>query len=198
MKYGFLLFFLSVLGLNAQTYEDTVRAYHKEQNDFYSNPKTSPLTEEDLKTFEGHPYYPINEEYRVVAEFIRIEDAAPFLMKTTTDRLPTYQLYGKARFTLQGKTFELELYKDLSFQGRLKYRDILFLPFTDLTNGDGSYGGGRYMNIKIPEGDTVVLDFNKTYHPYCVYNPVYSCPIPPAVNHLEVAIKAGVKLNKKK
>jgi len=70
----------------------------------------------------------------------------------------------------------------------------LFLPFTDLTNGTVSYGGGRYIDLKIPEEeDAIVIDFNTAYNPYCAYSPRYSCPIPPEENHLEIEIPVGVK-----
>ena len=74
-----------------------------------------------------------------------------------------------------------------------EYIDYLFLPFTDLTSGDGSYGGGRFLDTTIPKGDTIVLDFNKAYNPYCAYNSAYSCPIPPKENDLLVRVEAGVK-----
>ena len=76
-----------------------------------------------------------------------------------------------------------------------EYKDYLFLPITDLTSGDGSYGGGRYLDVKKSEvaQGKVVLDFNKLYNPYCAYNEKYSCPIPPAQNDLPIRIEVGVK-----
>jgi uncharacterized protein (DUF1684 family) len=67
------------------------------------------------------------------------------------------------------------------------------VPFTDLTCGNESYGGGRYLDIDIPEGEEIIIDFNRCYNPYCAYNEKYSCPLTPAVNDLKVEIKAGVK-----
>jgi uncharacterized protein (DUF1684 family) len=69
----------------------------------------------------------------------------------------------------------------------------LFLPFTDLTSGVESYGGGRYIDMEVQKGNTWTIDFNKGYNPYCAYNEKYSCPIPPAENDLKVEVKAGVK-----
>ena len=69
---------------------------------------------------------------------------------------------------------------------------LLFLHFTDKTNGSETYGGGRFLDLRIPEGNTLVLDFNKAYNPYCAYNNGYSCPIPPKENKLKVAVRAGV------
>jgi hypothetical protein len=93
-----------------------------------------------------------------------------------------------------GKTdYQLEIYQDPSLFAEEKFKNHLFLPFTDLTNGIQSYTGGRYIDLKIPEGDSILVDFNKAYNPYCAYNKKYSCPIVPEVNRLEVAILAGVK-----
>jgi uncharacterized protein (DUF1684 family) len=69
----------------------------------------------------------------------------------------------------------------------------LFLPFSDLTCGKESYIGGRYIDLKIPTSDTILIDFNTAYNPYCAYNHKYSCPIVPLENDLPVAINAGVK-----
>jgi uncharacterized protein (DUF1684 family) len=74
-----------------------------------------------------------------------------------------------------------------------EYVNYLFLPFSDVTSGDQSYLGGRYIDLKIPEGDLITIDFNKAYNPYCAYNSDYSCPLVPLENDLNVAIKAGVK-----
>jgi len=73
------------------------------------------------------------------------------------------------------------------------YEDYLFLPFTDATNGNETYGGGRYIDLSIPNGDQIVIDFNKAYNPYCTYNKKYSCPIVPSQNALDIEIFAGVK-----
>ena len=62
-----------------------------------------------------------------------------------------------------------------------------------LTNGEETYGDGRYIDLVIPEGDSITINFNKAYIPYCAYNAKYSCPIVPKENNLNYAIKAGVK-----
>ena len=114
-------------------------------------------------------------------------------METTTDRLPEYVQYGVLKFTLRGEEYELKIYQNINLIEREGYEDYLFLPFLDDTNGEESYGGGRYIEARIPEGDTMEIDFNKAYNPYCAYNEKYSCPIVPRENYLPLKVEAGVK-----
>jgi uncharacterized protein (DUF1684 family) len=75
--------------------------------------------------------------------------------------------------------------------------NYLFLPFMDDTNGSSTYAGGRYIDLTIPEGDTLQIDFNSAYNPYCAYNENYSCPIVPRENYIATEVEAGVKAFKK-
>lgn len=114
-------------------------------------------------------------------------------MKTSTDRLPVYIKYGEAHFKLNKKDCVLNIYQNADLVKKEEYKDYLFLPYTDLTSGEESYGGGRYIDLKIPKDETIIIDFNKSYNPYCAYNHKYSCPIPPMENRLDVEVRAGVK-----
>ena len=114
-------------------------------------------------------------------------------MPTTTERLPEYVKYGEAHFTLNGKKLQLSLFQSTNHDEEEGYEDYLFLPYTDLSSGDGSYGGGKFIDIRIPDGDFIIIDFNKAYNPYCAYSHRFSCPIPPEENDLKVRIEAGVR-----
>ncbi len=184
---GFFTFAQEVQGLAASK-----NAQLKLDQEFL-DPETTPLDPEDLNNFKGLDFFPLNEDFIVVAQFVRTPEEKPFLMPTTTSRTPEYVKYGEVHFTLGKKPLVLSLYKNTQPYDEPGYEDYLFLPFTDLTSGDGSYGGGRYLDIRIPKGDTIVLDFNKAYNPYCAYSSRYSCPIPPEENDLLVRIEAGVK-----
>lgn len=168
-------------------------AHQNSENKHFSNKETTILTPEDYDHFTGLDFYSVDLKYRIEANFVRTPNEKPFLMPTTTDRLPEYVKYGEAHFSLDDKKLRLELYQSTKGYDEEGYEDYLFLPFTDLTSGDGSYGGGRFLDARIPKGDKIVLDFNKAYNPYCAYNKKYSCPIPPKENDLLVRIEAGVK-----
>jgi uncharacterized protein (DUF1684 family) len=75
-----------------------------------------------------------------------------------------------------------------------EYANLVFLPFTDLTSNYETYGGGRYLDLEVTDSNTMIIDFNLCYHPYCAYSHNgWSCPIPPKENFVNAKIKAGVK-----
>ena len=170
-----------------------VEKFQKELNAEYAEAKTSPLLPEDLKEFKSLDFYPANDHFFVVAQFIRSENEQPFEMKTTTARKPVYVKYGEAHFSIDGQFFKLNIYRNIELSKKEQYKDYLFLPFSDLTCGNESYIGGKYIDMKIPQGDRIVIDFNTSYNPYCAYNPKYSCPKVPLENDLKIEIRAGVK-----
>ena len=45
------------------------------------------------------------------------------------------------------------------------------MPFGDLTNGTETYQGGRYLDLDRTASGVYDLDFNRAYHPFCVFNP---------------------------
>lgn len=183
---------------NAQNSQSVLAAerFQKKMNKEFKDPAQSPLPEKDRKTFKGLDFFEIDTTYNVVAEFVRTPFETPFAMPTTTDRKPIYVKYGELFFKLKGKEYKLNVYQN-QHPKKEEYKDYLFLPFTDLTNGEESYAGGRYIDMTIPRSNRVVLDFNQAYNPYCAYSGEYSCPIPPEENNLPLAVKAGVKAYKK-
>ena len=196
MKKLLVLVLLVQFGFGFSQEQFSLAAVEKFQNELnaeYADAKTSPLLPEDLKTFHSLEYYPANEKFFVVAKFIRTENEQPFEMKTSTDRRPVYVKYGEAHFSIDSQNFQLNLYRNIELTKKEQYKDYLFLPFSDLTCGNESYIGGRYIDMKIPKGDTIVIDFNTAYNPYCAYSYKYSCPKVPLENDLKIAIRAGVK-----
>lgn len=200
-----ILFFLTVIILtscNSQSKRPIAgeTQYQRNENTRFKDASKSPLKKKDLKNFKGLEFFPVDSNFVVTARLERTPNTPIFEMATTTDRKPLYREFGILTFSIQGKELKLTLYQNQENLTSEKYKDYLFLPFTDDTSGDGSYGGGRYMDVfisKIQKDDTIILDFNNTYNPYCAYNDKYSCPITPRKNHLDIAIKAGVKDFKK-
>lgn len=190
------LFLIDLLSATAQT--DS--AWYRQWNDSarlatdaeFSDPEHSPLPEEETDSFAGLSYFGFNHAYVVTARFVATPDEKPFQMPTTTDRLPKYVKHGHLFFELNGQQLRLSVYRNIDLSKKAGYENYFFVPFNDSTNGFETYGGGRYLDLYGPLGDSVVLDFNRVYNPYCAYNSRYSCPIPPPENRLPVKIEAGV------
>lgn len=167
--------------------------FQREINAEYKDASTSPLKDADRKHFEGLEFFKLDSAYVVIANLKRTPDTEFFNMKTTTDRVSKERIYGVLSFKLEGTEYQLNIYQGKDLMTTEGYEDYLFLPFLDETNGLESYGGGRYIDARIPEGNTMIIDFNKAYNPYCAYNDKYSCPIVPRENYLKTRIEAGVK-----
>ncbi|RZN79232.1 MAG: DUF1684 domain-containing protein [Winogradskyella sp.] len=172
-------------------------AYQIQQNNIFKDASTSPLKAKDLKVFKGLDFFPFDSTYIVSAKIKRTPDAEWFNMKTTTSRLSRERIYAIATFELKGQQFSLNIYQGEENMNSEDYNDYLFLPFIDNTNGGQSYAGGRYLDLRIPENDSIEIDFNKAYNPLCAYNEKFSCPIVPRINYVDLKVEAGVKTFKK-
>lgn len=208
MRYLYLIILLLALGCKEKKYHAETKVdipvngssalseileFQKKMNQEFKDPESSPLPDRYRMDFEGLSFFQPDTTYRVVAKFVRTPEAVPFMMPTTTDRKSKEVTYGVAYFSLKGKQYQLEVYQNQELMLEEKYKDYLFLPFLDETNGEETYTGGRYIDLSIPEGDSLIIDFNRAYNPYCVYNKKYSCPIVPTVNSMSLKVMAGVK-----
>ena len=190
-RIGILLFslFLLLNCDNRKRYNNDLTPFQREINDFFKDASVSPLKKRDLKNFRGLDFFTYDSTYLVTAKLTKTPKEKPFMMLTTTDMVVEYIKYGTVSFELLNNQYSLDIYKNLEDPNE---RDNLFLPFLDDTNGNESYGGGRYINLDIPQVDNLIIDFNSAFNPYCVYDEKYSCPIVPAENYLPLEIKAGV------
>jgi uncharacterized protein (DUF1684 family) len=153
----------------------------------------SPFEEADRRSFKNLVYYEPNLAYRVKAKLEELEKKDTLHMPMTNGSTEPYIPYAVAHFELEGQPQRLTLYKKVKEE-----EETLFVPFTDKTNGFETYGGGRYLDVLFKEGaKTTTLDFNRSYSPFCAYNPEYVCPVPPKDNRLTVAIPAGEKTYEK-
>ncbi len=184
----------------ASSHSEEIKQFQYELNVEYNNPKTSPLTKEDLNTFKSLEFFPIDKNYEVVANLKFTSNSPIIEMQTTTTEIQLYRIFAIASFKLNGKDFKLNVYQSQDLLNNPEYMDYLFLPFNDLSNGKTTYGGGRFLDLRLPSKSTktIKIDFNKAYNPYCAYSHRYSCPIPPKENSLNIEILAGVKAYVKK
>ncbi|MCU0324526.1 MAG: DUF1684 domain-containing protein [Spirosomaceae bacterium] len=186
----FTVFFST--NLSAQSYKAKIEQHREEYKAEFLKSSNSPLKQKDLA---GLRFYEPNEKYKVECTFAATKGGKPFEVPTTSGDSQTYTRFGQLSFQIDGQTHKLTVYRSPSLMNNPLYRDYLFVPFKDQTNGKDTYGGGRYIDLRMREvnGDKVILDFNKAYNPYCAFGDGYSCPIPPKENHLKIAIEAGEK-----
>jgi hypothetical protein len=196
MRSLFAALFLLLAGTSVAQDElmwrDSLAAYWSRIEAEFRDTAHSPLLAADRAHFNGLERYAPDVRYRVQARF-KARQGKPFAMRTTTQRTPEYVAVGVLHFTVLGVKERLTVYRNIELSKKPGYEQYLFVPFTDLTNGEETYGGGRYLDLQGPLGKVVELDLNRAYNPYCAYGGRYSCPIPPLENHLQLRVEAGVK-----
>lgn len=141
-------------------------------------------------------FFPVDESYRVTANFEKVSNGKWFQMETSGKIKQTFRVFGVAHFSIHDTTLSLAIYQSQSLTDNPTYKNYLFLPFTDLTTGNETYHTGRYIDFMTSDikNEQLTIDFNKAYNPSCAYvNGKYSCPVPPRENNLPVAILAGEK-----
>jgi uncharacterized protein (DUF1684 family) len=174
-------------------YGDAVRAFRADKDEYFRTGARSPLPEAERSGFAGLPYFAVNETLRF--DDLRLEPYAgteptSFAIPTSDGKLRPAERAGTLRFEVDGVPCALTAY---TFEGG--GAESIFVPFLDATTGRESYGAGRYLDIDREEDGTYVLDFNLAYHPSCVYDMKFSCPLTPAENRLPVRIEAGERLS---
>lgn len=133
--------------------------------------------------FSGLTYFPADPSWRVVAEWVPFDPPYELELGTVIGTIEKERVPGKAVFTREGRTFELYPYHETP--------DALFFVFGDLTSGKETYGAGRFLDTGLPEGGTLVLDFNEARNPPCVFTPYATCQLAPPENRLDVRVEAG-------
>jgi len=161
----------------------------------YKNPLESPLSKAEIADFKGIPKYDYNPKYRVEARWKPTPNEKPFKIEETGPRRSTYQKVAEVHFKIGEDSLKLAAYQNLSLMRTAGFENYIFMPFTDMSNGFDTYGGGRYLDFDKPKGNKTIIDFNTAYNPYCAYSDKFSCPIPPRENHLNIRIPAGAKFD---
>jgi uncharacterized protein len=171
------------------SYPDEIAAWRSDK-DAYMRSSDSPVPAAQRAMFPALPYYPIDEQYRVPAGLKVVRGNDVIEMSTSTGKPRRMRRIGTLAFTLKAQPQTLTAFAEADDSSLRR----LFVPFGDLTNGLETYQGGRYLDLDLKGSGVYELDFNRAYHPFCVFNPEYECPIPPRENRLPVPIKAGERM----
>lgn len=143
----------------------------------------------NFDSFDGIDRFPVSEKWRVKATFNAFEEPKEITIPDVLGEGMKSTLYGTLDFSIDGKEYSIvplnHPQKD----------DEFFIIFGDKTNGESTYGGGRYIYIPTPdENGETYLDFNKSYNPPCVFTKFATCPLPPMQNRLPIKVTAGEKM----
>lgn len=172
-------------------YVKKIQEEREEKDRFMRESKESPFVSDTTISFTPLKYYPVNIKYKITATLTPIESKKVIVLGTSDGKEERYMEFAYAEFDLDGYHNKLLILEMLA-TGPIKGK--LFLAFGDETSGAETYGAGRYLDvIKTPGSNTITLDFNQAYNPYCAYSDQFSCPLPPRENLLRVAIQAGEK-----
>lgn len=194
MKYVLLALFL-LISAGCTSYIKTLNEHRETYKEEFLQDPRSPLDSAELHFLD---FYPADAKSRVKVSVVLTPEEQPFELPTFSGITKTYRKWGVARFQWDEEHAQLSLYENISLLSNPAYKDYLFLPFLDATNGVETYGGGRYINLSKAEAadGKLVIDFNTCYNPWCAYSDGYNCPIPPAENKLAFEVKAGEKMYK--
>jgi uncharacterized protein len=167
-------------------YVKSIQNLRSDKDSYLKKDTASPI--EDKIKFVGLKYFDVNPAFKVTGKIDRVTSGQTINISMTGGEVEEYEAYGNVKFEIEGVKCVLKIFK--TPEGNL------FLPFKDLTSNKETYGAGRYLDFGVNEvnGNQITIDFNKAYHPYCAYNHTFTCPVPPAENSLNVAVKAGERL----
>ena len=171
-------------------YPDQIGAWHAEKDQFMRESPESPVPADRRASFPGLVYFPVDAAYRVPAVLQPAPAGAAVEMPTSTGQRRQMRRVGTLSFTLKGQPLSLGAFVEADQKDMRR----LFVPFGDLTNGVETYQGGRYLDLERTSTGLYDLDFNRAYHPFCLYNPTYDCPYPPAESRLKTPVRAGERL----
>ncbi|NZA25894.1 DUF1684 domain-containing protein [Luteimonas sp. SJ-92] len=136
--------------------------------------------------FTGLDYWPMDPDWRVQGRFVEHPPGRTIEIANIIGIVEAQPNPGVVEFERDGQQYRLEALEDED--------GGLFLVLADRTNGQGSYGAGRYLDADAPDAQgNVTLDFNRTYNPPCAFTAYATCPLPPEANRLDLRITAGEK-----
>lgn len=186
---GFVLTWAAACTPRERPYPDQIAAWRADKDQFMRSAQ-SPVPPERRDGFAPLAYFPVDPEYRVPASLELMPGNDVMEMPTSTGQRRQMRRIGRLQFTLKGRPETLTAFVDATENDMRR----LFVPFGDLTNGLETYQGGRYLDLDRTATGIYDLDFNRAYHPFCLYNPTYDCPVPPPENRLKIPVRAGEKL----
>lgn len=172
--------------LNLNNYGSSIKLFHKQlywqiitrSNQHYlrvwntENPA--------IEAFKGFEKFDLNTDYILDGEFTYYDKEKSEIVKAKVDGQRSINFIGEVSFKFKNKNYSL----DVGADG--------FTMVGDITNGDSTYGGGRYIYLDLPkQNGSIKIDFNKLYNPPCAFSEFTTCLYPPRQNQLPFKVLAG-------
>ncbi|WP_291777256.1 DUF1684 domain-containing protein [Cecembia sp.] len=190
---GLAFWYTLTRSTDEEIYVENIQKERERQFRFLKFNLDSPLEDHQKSELTSLSFYPIDMSYRIRAKMVPAEDRRMLEIPMTDGTVEKYLKHSYAEFQLNGQPLRLLLLQAAKESDKRNF----FLAFADDTSGEETYGGGRYINLRQDGKNSITIDFNMAYNPYCAYNPDYACPLPPRENVLEIPIRAGEKDYKK-
>jgi uncharacterized protein len=169
--------------------------YRAEKDSSFKTAVWSPLLPGDKTGFKGLKYYDYDISFRHELRLLQYTKGDTIeVAGSKAGDLRKAVRCGYFEFEQSGKSQRLEVWEMIPQD--TSGETHLFLGFWDVTSGNETYPGGRYLDIKKINEQKYLVDFNYAYNPYCAYSDRYSCLIPPMENRLTVALTCGEKIYK--
>lgn len=175
--------------------EARARAFRVARDELFATHPSSPIPVGQRSTFRGLGWFEYEPDLALRAP-LEPDPAAPALDVPRSGGglgIPFVRI-GWVSFDIDGQPCRLAVFWLDEYAGGI------FIPFRDATSGQDTYGGGRYLwdSAKGADlgtrNDELILDFNFAYHPSCVFDPIWSCPLAPRENWLTAAIRGGERM----
>ena len=144
------------------------------------------LESEAVKNFKGIERFPVNEDWKITAEFKAFNPPKKMSVPNVLGQVDEELSPGAVVFKKGEQNYSIQT---------IDAGDKLWLIFADGTSGEETYGGGRFLYTdKADSTGKVIVDFNKAYNPPCVLTKFATCPLPPKENYIKFRITAGEKM----
>lgn len=140
-----------------------------------------------LQEFAGIERWPVDESWQIEAQWVEYETPKKRLFPDVLGAAEETDSPGEVHFAVNGTEYVL-------YPAGIG-EDYMFWVFGDATNGIESYGAGRFLYTDAPDDEgRLILDFNRSYNPPCVFTPFATCPLPAVGNTVDLEITAGEKM----
>lgn len=183
---------LFIMGQTNESYQEEITKSRRDKDQFMANTRMSPLEAEQLTKFDSLSYFPVDTKYRFEGQFNANDGNQKVNLNTTSGKQKELKRVGSVTFTFEGEDYTLSIFENDNLPEFGDDNQQLFIPFIDLTSGEQTSSIGRYVPVRLTEGETaVVIDFNEAINPFSEYNNSIVSVVSPPSNKLMFNVVSG-------